>query len=62
MGAMPLSGSTRRQLLTVSLALLANAFAMSNPFPYSPFMAVHLGVVQDLDSAGFASGMIMSAL
>ena len=49
------------QLGTLCGALFANAFAMSNPFPYAAFMVVHFGMTSDVDAAGYYSGIIMSS-
>lgn len=49
------------RLLAVALALFANAYAMSNPFPYAPFMVLSFGVVSDTRETGFFAGWIMSS-
>ena len=39
---------------------ITRAQAMANPFPYAPFMALHLGMADDEREAGFYAGYIMS--
>jgi MFS family permease len=52
---------TNVRLLTLACALFANAFAMSNPFPYGAFLVLHYGLTDDTRSAGFFAGYIVSA-
>ena len=51
----------RARLAVLVFALLANAYAMANPFPYAPFLVVHLRMSDNVDSAGFWSGWIISS-
>ena len=53
--------NVNHRLAVVALALFANAYAMSNPFPYTPFMVLHFGMVDDEREAGFYAGYIMSS-
>ena len=43
------------------IAMFANAFAMSNPFPYVPFLVVDFGLTDDLSGSGWYAGFILSS-
>ena len=49
------------RLAAIAGALFANAFAMANPFPYSPFLVMHFGLSHDERALGFYAGFVISA-
>ena len=51
----------RARLAALGLALFANAYAMSNPFPYAPFMVMSFGLTDDREQVGYYAGYILSA-
>ena len=48
----------KRALAGVALALFANAFALTNLFPYVGYQCVWLGVAEDKDESGFYAGFL----
>lgn len=62
MEAVPDAPETRRRLVAITLALLANAYSMSNPFPFGGFMVTHYDLTGgDERAVGFYAGLIMTA-
>ena len=45
----------------LSFAYFCSALATVTCYPYLPFMVVSLGLVENVDDAGFYSGLILSA-
>lgn len=57
----PAAFQASAQLIALASALFANAFAMANPFPYSPFLVIHYGLTDDERALGFYAGFVISA-
>jgi hypothetical protein len=48
-------------LAALCIALFANSYSLSNPFPYVGFMVKYMGMTEDDKEVGFYAGYVMSA-